>query len=178
MKYFLATLGVVAVLLGINVVSIYNTAVDREQVIVASYDNMKNILGQYSTKIGEMAQVPAMYKDDLKELYKTAIEGRYGAGGSKALFQFLKEQNPNLDPKLYQNIQEAIEAGRNEFQNSQTKFIDTKRVYESSLRYAWTGAVLKVLNMPTIDLAKYKIIESEHGQETFSTGVDKGLKLR
>jgi hypothetical protein len=72
----------------------------------------------------------------------------------------------------------VIEAGRNKFENAQTKFIDTKLVYETDLGYLWKGFWLRVAGYPKIDLAKYVIISSEHAQDAFKNGVDKGLKLR
>ncbi len=175
-------LGLLIVLGAGSAISSYVTAAnygnEQEQQIKASYKDMENILAQYTLKIAEIAQVPEMYRDDLQALYKEAIGGRYGAGGSKAVFQFLKEQNPQLDPVLYRAIQQAMEAGRNQFQNSQTKFIDIKRGYETSLGYVWQGFWMKLAGYPKINLADYKIISSEHAVESFKTGVDKPVKLR
>lgn len=169
---FLSVMGVM------GVISLSNSAMTQEKQVVAQYDDMKNVLGQYSLKVSEAAQVPSMYKDDVKEVFTSAISGRYGKDGSKAMFQFLKEHNPNIDASLYKQIQQIIESGRNAFENKQRKFIDEKRQYETMLGYAVSGTILRMLGYPKINLAEYKIIESVHGQETFKTGVDKGMQLR
>lgn len=173
-----------SVLVGLTVmfvvtyVSMYNGAVQSEKQIVASYDNMKNVLGQYSLKVSEAAQVPKRYRDDLTSVYSAALEGRYGDDGSKAVFQFIREHNPNFDSALYTKIQTIIEAGRDKFENQQAQFIDIKRGYETRLDYFVTGTVLRFAGFPRIKLDDYKIIESQHGRDTFDTGLDKGLEIR
>lgn len=180
-KTLLITLGTIALLV-ISLVGSYvsanNYGVREEKRIQANYDDMQNILGQYSLKVAEAAQIPDMYRDDVKEVFSEVMTSRYGEGGSKAAFQWLQEQNPNLDSSVYTKIQQIIEAGRNEFQNAQTKFIDIKRAYESSLGYVWRGLWLRIAGFPKIDLAAYKIISSDHALHTFEIGKDSGLTLR
>ena len=149
-----------------------------EKQIVAAWENNENILGQYSLKIAEMAQIPDMQRDDLKEVYRAAMEGRYGADGSKATFQWLQEQNPQLNAEVYTRLQQTMEAGRNEFRVAQTELIDLKRGYETNLGYVWKGFWLRLAGYPKLDLNKYQAITSEYAQEAFKTGVDKGITLR
>ena len=182
MKTLLAVLGLVGVLVFVGVgsyVSNYNYGNQAEKTIDAQYKNMENILAQYSLKVTEAAQVPTIKTDDLAKITKEAMTGRYGKDGSKAVFQWIQENYPGqISDGLYVQIQQMIEAGRNKFENSQTKFIDTKRAYETDLGYLWKGFWLRVAGYPKIDLAKYVIISSEHAQDAFKNGVDKGIKLR
>lgn len=165
----------------IAVVSMYvgahNYANEAENGIKAAYTNNQNVLGQYTTKIQEMAQVPEMYKNDLKEVYAASIEGRYGEDGSKAMFQFIKEHNPNFDSALYTKLQQVMEAGRNEFKVSQTVLIDKKRDYETNMGYLLRGFFIKLAGYPKIKLDDYKIIQSSQSTESFKTGIDDGVKL-
>ncbi len=182
MKTLLSIVGILVVLAGVVVgsyVSNYNYGNQAEQGIKAQYSNMENILAQYSLKVAEAAQVPGMKADDLAKVTRDAMTGRYGKDGSKATFQWIKENYPGqVTDALYVKIQQIIEAGRDKFENSQTKFIDTKRVYETNLGYLWKGFWLRVAGYPKIKLDDYKIISSDHAQESFKTGVDKGMKLR
>lgn len=185
MKKWLLIIGVsVGILLTIimivagSYISAYNTGNRLEKVIVAQYDNNKNILSKYHTKIQEAVQVPEMYKNDFKEVVVGAMEGRYGEGGSKATFQWLKEHNIDFDSSLYTKIQQMIEAGRNEFGNEQTKLIDKKRIYETKLGNLWGGTWLRIAGYPKIDLSKFNIVVAETAQEIFNSGNDKALKLR
>jgi hypothetical protein len=159
-------------------VGAHNYANEAEHGIKAAYTNNQNVLGQYTTKIQEMAQVPEMYKNDLKEVYSASIEGRYGKDGSKAMFQFIKEHNPNFDSTLYTKLQQVMEAGRNEFKISQSVLIDKKREYETNMGYLMRGFFIKLAGYPKIKLDDYKIIQSSQSTESFQTGIDNGVKLR
>lgn len=173
-----AVIVAIAIGLFVNVIGIYNYGNRAEKQIVAEHNNLSNILGQYSLKVSEAAQVPEVYRDDVKEVITSSISARYGADGSKATFQWLKEHNATLDAGVYTKIQQIIEAGRNEYANAQTRFIDIKRGYETQLGYAWSGLWLRVFGYPKIDLDKLKIATSEHAKDALETGVDKGLSLR
>lgn len=179
----LATIGVVvALMIGLssNIIGIYNYGNRAEKQVVAEHKNLENILGQYGIKVAEAAQVPDMYREDVKQVVGAALQGRYGAKGSQAVFQWLKEDNSpaKLDSALYTKIQQIIEAGRNEFQNNQTRFIDIKRAYETQLGYAWTGLWLGVFGYPRIDLDKYNITTTDTAAQALQTGRDKPLTLR
>jgi len=182
MKTLFAVLGVLAVVLLVIIgsyVSNYNYGNEAEKGIKAGYSNMENILAQYSLKVKEVAQVPGMMTDDLKEVISAGMTGRYGEDGSKAVFQWIKEAYPGkVDPSIYKQIQQVMEAGRNKFENEQTKFIDVKRAYETNLGYLWKGFWLRMAGYPTINLDDYKIISSGHARDTFETGIDEGIQLR
>lgn len=177
-KIFIAAIVAVSISAVGIYVNTYNYGNRAETRIKAEHKNLENILGQYSTKIEELVQVPEMYKDDVKEVVEAALKGRYGDGGSKAVFQFLKEVNPTVDVKVYANIQREIAGGREEFKNAQTKFLDIKRGYETQLGYLVTGAILRFQGYPKIDLSQYNITTSDYAVEAFKTGVSKPLKLR
>lgn len=168
----------VAVIAIVAYVSNYNYGNRAEQTIKAEYTNMENILAQYSLQIGEAAQIPNMQADDLQRIFTNTLDARYGSDGSQAAFQWIQEQNPNLDQSTYLKIQQLIEAGRNRFENAQTKFIDTKRVYETNLGYLWKGFWLRTAGYPTLNLADYAIISSSHAQQAFETKVDTPIQLR
>jgi len=162
----------------VSYITNHNYGNRAEQTIVAEHKNLKNILGQYSLKISEAAQIPKMQSDDLVKIFTRTLPARYGKDGSQAAFQWIQEQNPALDQTSYTKIQQLIEAGRNKFENSQTKFIDTKRVYKTALGYFWKGLWLKIAGYPKINLDDYTIVTSQYAEDSFETGIDKGLKLR
>jgi hypothetical protein len=149
-----------------------------EQNIKAAWTDNTNVLGQYTLKVQEAAQVPTMYKDDLKEVVTAALSARYGADGSKAVFQFIKENNVALDPQLYRKIQTIVEAGRNEFQMKQTYLIDQKRSYETALGNVWSGFWLGLAGYPKADLSKYNIVLASDTAEVFERGTQAPIKMR
>ena len=185
MKTLIAVAGVIAVIgfwLVSSYYSAYNYGADAETTIEAEYTNMESILAQYSLKVSEAVQVPSMKKNDLKEVMREAMTGRYGKDGSQATFQWIQENYPGqVSDTLYTEISQIIRAGRNKFENAQTKFIDTKRVYVATLKkdlFLSRGWWLKIAGYPKIDLDEFVIISSEHAQDAFKTKVDKGLKLQ
>lgn len=161
-----------------SVIGINNNMVAQEQGIKAQFDQNKNNYDNYFKKLKEAAQVPDMYTQDLKEVYTAAITGRYGANGSQAAFQWLKEHNPNVDASLYKKIQQIIEAGRDNFEADQKMLIDKKRVYETALNQVPGGLVAKFLGFPKIDLSKFKIVTSDHTEEAFTKGKSDPIKLK
>ena len=169
--------GFVALLAG-SYISAFNGGNRMEQGIVAVYDNNQNVLSTYSNKVAEAAQIPAMQRDDLKDVVTAALDARYGEQGSQAMMQWIKEQNPTIDSAVYTQLQRIIEAGRDDFGAAQTQLIDRKRVYNTQLGSFWSGTWLSIAGYPKIDLDDYKIVLNEKTRETFKSGNDKAIQLR
>jgi len=149
------------------------------------WENNQNILGQYTLKVQEIASVPEMYKNDLKEVMTSVMQARQGPDGSKAAFQFFKEHNINIDTAMYTKIQQVIEAGRNDFQTNQTRLIDTKKVYREQLGSIPKGWFLSMAGYPKIKIGypninddDYKPVVAEDTRDVFKSGVQKPVKLR
>jgi hypothetical protein len=162
----------------VSYVSAYNTGNRLETTIKATYEDNQNVLAQYSNRIAEAAQVPAMQRDDLKEVVTAALDARYGEEGSQAMFQFIQEQNPTIDSTVYVELQRIIVAGRQDFQNAQTRLIDQKRVYETALGSFWQGTWMGIAGYPRVDLAEYNIVTNARTEEVFSTGQEEAIELR
>lgn len=177
----LSFVGLIVGALAICVVS-YITAANygntAEKGLEAVWSNNQNVLGQYTLKIQEAAQVPEMYKNDLKEVVSAAVTGRYGKDGSKAVMQWIKEANIPFDSSLYGKMQQIIQAGRDHFETEQTRMIDVKRSYETNLGYVWMGFWLRTAGYPKIDLAKFKPVVAGDTARAFETGVQAPVKLR
>lgn len=159
-------------------VSANNYGVKAETSIVATYDNNRNILSNYGKKVVEATQVPAMYSDDLKKIVSASMEGRYGSDGSKATMQWLKETNIPFDASIYKQIQQIIEAGRNEFQVNQTRLVDEKRAYQTELGMFPRSVFMSMLGFPKIDLKKYDIVTDDRTETAFETKREEAIQLR
>lgn len=177
----LSILGVFAVIAGMLVMMLVNAANfgNRSEVNIKKvWENNQNILGQYTLKVQEIASVPEMYKSDLKEVMTSVMTARMGADGSKAVFQFFKEQNIPFDSAMYGKIQQVIEAGRNEFQNAQTRLVDEKAGYQTALGSIPQGWFLSFAGYPKIDLDKYKPVVAGDTAKVFEQGTQAPIKLR
>lgn len=164
---------------GCSAMSYRSECVKMEASIKAQHTQNKNVYDNNWKKFREMAQIPEMYTNDLKKLYDGALQSRYGAEGSKAVFQFIQEHNPQLDSAVYTKLQAAIEAGRNEFSASQATLIDKKREYETLLNGNQALFVNVWFGFPRIDLDQYGIVTSEKTEEVFKSGKDNTeIKLR
>ena len=175
-------LSVILLIVGViatSYISANNYGVTVEAQLRAERSNNQNILAGYTQKIKEAAQVPEMYVADLTKVTEAAIKGRYGNEGSKAVFQWLKEQNPNLDSRIYVKLQQIIESGRDEFKNGQTKMLDVKRQYETQLGYFWRGMWLRIAGFPKVNMDDYKPVIVGSVEEAFAAGKESGpIKLR
>lgn len=164
-------------LFGVTYFKYYNLGVTYERQVKTVHENNKVVLNTYTTKVQEVAKVPSMYKKDLQDVIKGTFEGRYGDKGSQAVFQMIQEQNLNLDPSMYKQIQQVMESGRNEFKTSQQQLVDVTQNYQASLDYAWSGFWLGVAGYPKINMADYKILVTDEVNDKFKSGKDEVIKL-
>src|SRR3990167_9723996 len=173
-----ALLVLLGVGMGSSCVSINNNCVRLEKNVTMQYKQNQNNYDNYWKKLKETAQVPDMYASDMKKVYDSAISGRYGANGSKAMFQWLQEHNPQLDSSLYKQIQQVVEAGRNDFEANQKTLLDKKRVYEIYLGEFPTNLIAGFLGFPKVDLDKFDIVTSDETVNAFETKKTPEIKLK
>lgn len=173
--------GLLAIIGGV-LVAVYVSAANygnrTEQAIKGTWENNQNILGQYTLKVQEIASVPEMYKNDLKEVMTSVMTARQGPEGSRAMMQWFQEQNIPFDSSMYGKIQQVIEAGRNEFQTAQTRLVDQKVTYETALGSIPRGWFLSMAGYPKIDLDKYKPVVAQDTRQVFEQGTQAPIKLR
>lgn len=168
----------VALIMFTNVVGIYNYGNSQEQLIVAQYKRSETTLTQFTEKVQEEAQISNIYSDKLKDVARAALNARYGEEGSKAMFQMIKEQNPNLSPELYRKVQNDIAAGRDDFTDSQNMLNDALRQYKTALGSFWTGMWLSHYGYPKIKLSDYDIVTSVRTDRIFQSKHDETIQFK
>jgi len=192
MKYALIVIGILATLLVVAgmglAVGYWNWSNDcrtAEQEIPGQYTEMQNAYDNGWKKVTEIAQVPQQQMDNYKTIYDGVMKGRYGADGSKALLQFIKEQNPTLDPVLYTKVQQTIEIFHDSFQAAQTKLIAEKVAYKQ-LMDVGAGRVYNIFgSYPRIKIGypagtqdDFQIVTSDKTQTDFQNHKSAPLDIR
>lgn len=165
-------------IIGLTTMGTYNSFISLERGLVAQYEQNKNNYDNMFKKFREAAQVTTMQADDLERVYKSAIQGRYGENGSQAVFQMIKEQNPNLDSTTYKRLQDIIVEGRDTFEDNQKLLIDKKRTYETVLATFPSNIIASIFGFPKINLEEFGIVTSGRTSNAFETKKDEEIKLR
>ena len=164
---------VLAVVLVLGFVGFQNNCNGYEIGIQKQDEQNSNVYDNGWKKVKEVSQVPNMEAENIKRVYDDVMKGRYGAEGSKALFQAIAEQNPQLSQSLYVKIQQVVEEFRNSFQQSQKELVARKEAYEMFLRTNTSSRIYNTFaGYPKIDLSKYKVITSETTDKVFDTRRD------
>lgn len=160
-------------------VKYHNFAAGSENGIVAQSDSNMNNLGQLTLKVKEALGVAKLNNEELDKVIKNAVQGRYGEDGAKQAMLWVKENYPGqYDPKLFVNVQQAILAGRTDFEQKQNLLIDKVRVYKNQTDYVWSGFWIRLAGYPKIKLEDYKPVVSLQAKRAFETKIDEGMEIK
>ena len=172
----------IAVVVGIGVMA-YVGAANKGNQMENQIDNLRQLsasnLSNLAMSIQEQAQVPEMATDHLKQIIEAQMSGRYGADGSKAVFQFLKEQNLQVDQRMYLNIQATMSGGRKEFEITQNRLMSTCRAYKNEVGNVWSGFWLRLAGYPKANLAVIcRAVTDSKTDAAFETGQQTKISLK
>lgn len=135
-------------------------------------------LSNHTNKILEMVQVPKMQTEHLVKLAKEALSARYGEDGSKALFQFIKENTAAPSEKLYLDLQATIAGGRQEFKLSQDVKIEKCTQYDTWRESFPNSIFASFLDLPTKKIdGSCEIVTDETTRQAFETKRTAPIKI-
>jgi len=159
-------LAVIALVIFIMDISYQNAYERIDQDIEAQYKKIESNYEKMSRVILQQAGIVNKYSNDFKEIYKGMMTGRYGEKGSQAMWQWIKEQNPQIDSAIYQKLMTTVEAQRQEFDRMQKKVSDMVAESNKMLRTApskwFVDGVIK----------EAKVVSSSKTKVIMDTGID------
>lgn len=184
---FLITLAIIAFIGIVCGMQIYAAAVagnKSEMGIKAEYKNGRNILGQFTAKLAELAQVREMATSDQERII-AAVFGEGGRAGNQAAWQWVQEQNPNADITIAKQMATIVDASRNKFANHQTAILARCQSFEVELNapigqlWYWLAGYPDKNVEKDYTLAKMCTpIESSHSAKAFESGIDDGFQFQ
>ncbi|SOK58617.1 Phage protein [Yersinia phage fHe-Yen9-04] len=155
----------------------YDTANNYEHNIERLNKASESELSTFTLKVQEQAQIPAMYKDDLKDVLKGYFEGR-GKQDDTYVRSFVKQAMPELSSKMYENLMVTIDAGRDAFNNIQKQKIDACSDYGEYRGKFWNKKILAG-EFPSKNIDDMcKVISDSRTKTAFKTGEQEVIKLR
>lgn len=162
----------ILLLAGLWAVGVYNGFVAAEQTVKARYKASQASLTNAVNTLKTMGVTTQKYIDVFTNALKIAIEGRYGQGGSKAVVQFLQEQNPTMPTEVMTKLQDATEEVYADFYASNVATVDADRAYMTSVKSFPANLVASIFKFPTFEYtnAGYdKVIMTAESETAFQT---------
>jgi len=161
-----ALVAVIALVLFVMNISYNNTAERIRTDVEAQYKKIETDYEKMSRIILMQAGIVNKYSTDFKNIYKSMMTGRYGKSGSKAMWQWIKEQNPQLDASVYKKLMTTVEAHRQGFSRKQEKVAMMVAEYNKMLRVAPAKWFVDGTEMEA------KIVSSSNTKVIMDTGID------
>lgn len=186
MKALVAVLIVVLVIvfggaigLALEYVSVQNKANSYESNITKYNDDSKNVLSNYTLKIQEQVQIPAMYATDLQNTLKAYFQNdNKNVQVTSGMTTMLKQAIPNLDASMYKDLMITINAGRDEFRDAQRRKIDACTEYTRFRGEFFTSMMLSAKYPGSTIADQCKVISDQRTDTAFKTGQQEVIKLR
>lgn len=178
MKAFgIAVLVVLALIVGIGGAvflgyqSMHDQAVTTENQIKKLNTDSEVALSTMTIKIQDAVGLNKTYTDSLKEVVRAAVEGRYGKDGSKATMQWIQEQNPTVDSKMFMKVHDIIDGGNTEFQISQNRKTELCTSYETTRDTLVKGFFLRLAGFPKKDVETLcRVVLDDSTDKAFKSG--------
>jgi len=160
----------------VSIISTMNTEARLRTSIEAKQKDNTSEFDNMWKKISQVAQIPEQKKNALMSIFNSHAESRSGgqSGGSLALW--IKESVPNVDLKVFDNLQNIIIAARDRWTMRQKELIDLERERTQMFRTIPSNIYLAIAGRQESDV-KIVVITSSRTEKTFETGKDDDVKL-
>lgn len=168
---------IAVIFMGIIVMT-YNSLQQQKNHIEMLYDQNQTELSTYSLTIMEKFQINDKYKNDVIEVVRETMNGRYGNDINTPLFKFIKEQNIELDSKMYLDLMNTIAAGRKEFAIVQNSRSNMCRQYKNKLMAFPSNIVASLFSFTYDQISdKCQIVSDDKTSEIFKNKTQTSIKF-
>tara|TARA_B100000745_G_scaffold300430_1_gene254368 strand:+ start:3166 stop:3723 length:558 start_codon:yes stop_codon:yes gene_type:complete len=159
--------------------STHNNAVQTENQIKATADDGETVIAQFYLSLDETVQVTEMYSDDFREAMGEMIRGRYGEDGNQSMFSLIREEMPELDPGMYQRVQDLITSSRGQYALIQRRLRDQRRQYENQLDSLGSGMILSWMGFPRMDMddPRWQPTSTQAARDMRETGMEEARQI-
>ena len=134
--------------------------------ILSQYKKIETDYDKKSRIILQQAGIAKKFTSEFRGIYKDMMTSRYGSEGSKAAFQWIKEQNPQLSDALYAKLMTTVEAQHTAFSRKQEKV---------AMMVAESNKMLKTAPSKWFvdgEIKEAKIVSSSNTKVIMETGID------
>jgi len=170
MKKALVFVGIIAVI-AVVFIGVYNSCIRFENQISAVDKDMQNVHASMFNNMKSQGIAVEKYGDLVIKALEVAMSGRYGKDGSQAGMQWIKEQNPSIDPKIFSKLQVVMEAGYNKFEATQRTKIDVVKSYKNHIQTFPNNILSGVFGFPRKSWADLEsIITTAETKKTWEKG--------
>lgn len=155
-----------------------NRGAIMENNLITKQDDNKNTMATYSNKIQEIAKAAKLGVEAQQKLITMANNARYGTDGSKAVMQWIQEQNPNVDTQLYKKLQDTIDSERTRFETEQRIMLDIRKTYQIELDKPYSGFWLKLAGYPKVNLENFEVVINNYTDQAYRTKRAEAIDLQ
>ncbi len=148
---FFGIAALLVVMLGMTYFKYANMKAGFETSIESKKDSTENALASFSSKAKDILSAAKIGIDAQTKIIERANQARYGGEGSKAVVQFITEQNLAIPSEYITKLQVVIDDGREEFKQGQDELLDQCRAYKLQLKQPWSGFWLNLAGAPSAD---------------------------
>jgi hypothetical protein len=121
---------------------------DFQVKIGSAYRLAQSALSKYTLKMQDLKGLKNMDTEALKSLLTSSNTSRYGADGSQAAMQWLKENNIPVNNELVSKMAVLIDSGRDEYGVAQENLNTPCTAFKFELGRSWSGAWYSLAGRP------------------------------
>lgn len=155
-------------------ISYHNEEVSLRNAITAKQVDNTNEFDNMWKKIAQVAQVSEKQKDAFKEIFSSYVSGRGTNSSDGQMMTWVKENVPNPNLSIYNEVLNIIVASRNSFTTRQKELLDMKRVHDNLIDQMPSGLFLGFMGREKINIT---IVTSSKTDKVFETAKDDDINV-